>query len=256
MMSWFDERGLKGWYSRISGKRKELPQPAQETVAERASVVLLPGTRKELSESVEETLKDTPVQLEDWDDEDAINIPQSKKTSLIPPRLSLQSKPLPAVNTSSTEKGKSRNLTTDVLPAAETTHAVTNNQRLAGRTTKVRLQTVSKVEHPALPVESRVPYHETEAYSSLSALKLLDTTHNPTQAVLTGSGKFEAEQSDAAVPNENITSTSVVLVTLTSDPGPVVIKYISLQPGLGFTVHLTATTQNCTSFNYAILNGS
>lgn len=68
-----------------------------------------------------------------------------------------------------------------------------------------------------------------------------------------GSGSFEAGQGDVAIACSQITAASVVMVMLASDPGPVVVQYISLQPGIGFTVHLSAPTKVKTSFNYAVL---
>ena len=70
---------------------------------------------------------------------------------------------------------------------------------------------------------------------------------------LFGSGCFDAGQGDAAIACSQITTASVVTVMLASDPGPVVVQYISLQPGIGFTVHLSAPTKVKTSFNYAVL---
>jgi hypothetical protein len=70
---------------------------------------------------------------------------------------------------------------------------------------------------------------------------------------LFGSGVFESEQGEVMVANEHITATSVVLVTLTTDPGPVVVQYISLQPQVGFTVHLTAPVATRTTFNYVVI---
>jgi hypothetical protein len=70
---------------------------------------------------------------------------------------------------------------------------------------------------------------------------------------LFGSGCFDAGQGDAAIACSQITAASVVTVMLASDPGPVVVQYISLQPGIGFTVHLSAPTKVKTSFNYAVL---
>jgi hypothetical protein len=249
-MPWFDEQGLKHWFSHISRKRKEL------------------------SESVEEALKDTAVQGEDWDEEDGdeMNIGQAKDTTLIPPRLSLQSKPMPAVlpnarnqsqvhpaTSSSLGIARSGNLSTAVLPTTEIARGVPGNQRLGGRSTKVHLQVVAKPEHTPLPAETHAPHApflETKGYSMHDAAHLFDEVLQlPQQAILTGTGTFEAEQSDAAVLNGDVTSTSVVLATLTGDPGHVVVKYISLQPGFGFTVHLTAPTSGVTPFNYAILNG-
>jgi hypothetical protein len=72
---------------------------------------------------------------------------------------------------------------------------------------------------------------------------------------LSGTGTFECGQSDATMPNTRITAASVVQVTLTSNPGPVVVQYISLQPRVGFTVHLTAPATTRTTFNYIILLG-
>jgi hypothetical protein len=42
---------------------------------------------------------------------------------------------------------------------------------------------------------------------------------------------------------------------LSSDPGPVVVQYVSLQPGTGFTIHLSAPTKMKTTFNYAVFQG-
>jgi hypothetical protein len=242
-MSWY-EQGLKNWYSRMAHKRKEL------------------------SESVEETLKDASVQPEDWDDEDDLEVPESKVTALIPPRLSLQSKPLPAVHPpqqndaqfyptpASTSNVRAGSSSTAVLSVTEPASAVSSPQRLAGRSTKVRLQVVSKPESTPLPAECQVRSQETEPYSNFLPPKFLDTSRTSAQPILSGSGKFEESQPDAAILNAHVTASSVVFVTLTSDPGPVVVQYISLQPEHGFTVHLTAPTKNVTLFNYAILNGS
>jgi hypothetical protein len=68
-----------------------------------------------------------------------------------------------------------------------------------------------------------------------------------------GSGAFESEQSEVMVANTCITASSVVLVTLTTNPGPVVVQYISLQHEVGFTIHLTAPVAAHTTFNYFIV---
>lgn len=75
------------------------------------------------------------------------------------------------------------------------------------------------------------------------------------RGMLSGSGVFESGQSEAVVHNTHITESSVVVTMLTSDPGPVVEKYVSLQPYRGFTIHLTAPTTMKTSFNYVVLLG-
>ncbi len=72
---------------------------------------------------------------------------------------------------------------------------------------------------------------------------------------LSGSSAFETGQSDVTLSNTRVTASSVVQVMLTSNPGPVVVQYISLQPQVGFTVHLTAPVSTRTTFNYVILLG-
>lgn len=69
-----------------------------------------------------------------------------------------------------------------------------------------------------------------------------------------GTGHFESGQSDKMIENKYVVASSVVLVTLTANPGPVVIQYISLHPQVGFTVHLTAPTTGQTAFNYVVLS--
>ncbi len=76
---------------------------------------------------------------------------------------------------------------------------------------------------------------------------------NALRGVLAGSGVFESGQEDVIVENANVAETSIVLVTLTANPGPIVVHYITLQPQVGFTVHLTAPATMKTSFNYIIL---
>ena len=55
------------------------------------------------------------------------------------------------------------------------------------------------------------------------------------------------------VVQEQVQLSSVVQVTLTSNPGQTLIQYVSLHPQVGFTVHLTAPASNKTTFNYALL---
>jgi len=76
-------------------------------------------------------------------------------------------------------------------------------------------------------------------------------TRNP----LCGSGEFSCGQSDVVVKNPAVRASSVILVTLTSNPGPVVMHYVSLLPYESFTVHLTAPTTMHARFNYMIFPG-
>lgn len=73
------------------------------------------------------------------------------------------------------------------------------------------------------------------------------------RGALSGSGVIESGQGDVIVMNPSITAHSAVLVTLTSNPGPVVVQYITLQPQFSFTIHLTAPTTMKTTFNYIVL---
>jgi len=75
------------------------------------------------------------------------------------------------------------------------------------------------------------------------------------RVMLSGSSVFEAGRSEAIVVNRQVTEASVVLVTLTANPGPVVVQYVTLQPHVGFTVHLTAPTTMRATFNYIVLQG-
>jgi hypothetical protein len=71
-----------------------------------------------------------------------------------------------------------------------------------------------------------------------------------------GKSCFTRGQGEVAVNCPAVSEASVVLVTLTGDPGPVVVQYVSLQPGRGFTVHLSAPTQRETPFHYVVLESA
>lgn len=70
---------------------------------------------------------------------------------------------------------------------------------------------------------------------------------------LWGSGEFNCGQRDVVVKNPAVRASSVILVTLTSNPGPVAVHYVSLLPYESFTIHLTAPTAAHTRFNYVLL---
>ncbi|GHO50062.1 hypothetical protein [Ktedonospora formicarum] len=91
------------------------------------------------------------------------------------------------------------------------------------------------------------------ASAPLTAVKAKTGKQPSVTGAKAGTAVFECTQRDATVANSNISATSVVLVTLTSDPGPVVVHFVSIQPHVGFTVHLTAPTLKQTTFNYIIL---
>jgi hypothetical protein len=74
--------------------------------------------------------------------------------------------------------------------------------------------------------------------------------------ILSGSGLFACGQRTVTVAHAQITASSVVLVMLAASPGPVVVQYVSLQPGESFTAHLTAPATMETPFNYLVLAGA
>ena len=144
------------------------------------------------------------------------------------------------------------------LPPARSTQAIAapaqNKQGLTRRTTKVRLQVVPKAEETYSTEELITPLSDAATNPRLPAVdeaKKSAGTAVPEQ--ISGSGTFESAQSEVAVANVHVTPSSVVVVMLAGDPGPVVVQYVSLQPKTGFTVHLSAPTKNRTPFNYRIL---
>ncbi|HLQ28104.1 MAG TPA: hypothetical protein VK140_02565 [Ktedonobacteraceae bacterium] len=142
----------------------------------------------------------------------------------------------------------------------EVARPVESNPRLARRTTKVRLQVVPKPEATEKLADKAATVYEAVTNPSMPSLPIAErleiragTIAHEAREGLSGSGVFESGQSDVAVANTLITPSSVVVVVLTGDPGPVVVQYISLQNKAGFTVHLSAPTKNTTPFNYRIM---
>jgi hypothetical protein len=208
--------------------------------------------RLDLSASVEEAMRDVSLQdePEESDENDSSSMHPSRGVGLIPPRLSLQTKPISALRPDMTAEASGslpvelhanrvRMVPPPFVRSTETAHT-TQRYPMNRRTTKVRLQVVP------LPVEAL----NSEASSAQPAVSPLMPE---TRADLSGVGTFERGQSDLAVANTHVTAASVVVVVLTGDPGPVVVHYVSLQPGVGFTVHLSAPAKNATPFNYTLL---
>jgi hypothetical protein len=111
------------------------------------------------------------------------------------------------------------------------------------------------------PLVLRVTVHQQQELAKEKLSLLLDSKPAPEpvarwdKEVLLGSGSFEGGQSDALVMDKRVTASSVILAMLACDPGPVVVHYVSLQPEIGFTVHLTAPAAATTLFNYVIFRG-
>jgi len=208
--------------------------------------------RLDLSASVEEAMRDVSLQdePEESDENDSSSMHPSQGVGIIPPRLSLQTKPLSALRPAMTAEASGslpvelhanrvRMVPPPFVRSTETAHTP-QRYPMNRRTTKVRLQVVPP------PVEAL----NSEASSAQPAVSPLMPE---TRADLSGTGTFERGQCDLAVANTHVTAASVVVVVLTGDPGPVVVHYVSLQPGVGFTVHLSAPAKNATPFNYTLL---
>ncbi len=204
--------------------------------------------RENLSASVEEAMQQPFVDDEQWEEEvEADEPPAGKSAMLVPPRLSLQSRPMPVVPPPVLSFKPSSE---ELLPSPQ------QSQRLAGRTTKVRLQAVAKSESFQQPIERNLALDEVPTYPRLTVLKPENgdgCAVTGTFVKFSGSGVFESGQGEVAIVNASITSSSVVVVTLIGDPGPVVVQYVTLRPATGFTVHLSASATNRTPFNYIIL---
>jgi hypothetical protein len=154
-------------------------------------------------------------------------------------------------------------------PAGET-RAEPQKRRSLKRNGKVLLQTT---EQPAITKVSLSPRVEEQETGEARLADVRDALNGQQASAIVpqqrgersvppvttvpayGSGAFESEQSDVMITNALVAASSVVLVTLTTNPGPVVVQYISLQPQVGFTVHLTAPVTMRTAFNYVILLG-
>lgn len=167
------------------------------------------------------------------------------------------------------------------LPPVSPEPPLQSRQRLAGHTAKIKLQTASLPVVPAKPTSTevrepvivRVLQRETkEEQTTLSSSSWVEyeekstnppmpaaeftkgETRTPTQRMTFGSGAFKSGQCDAMILNEQVSASSIVVAILTASPGPTVVQYVSLQPGIGFTAHLTAPASAETPFNYVILS--
>ncbi|GAC1392222.1 MAG: hypothetical protein NVS4B11_19940 [Ktedonobacteraceae bacterium] len=170
-------------------------------------------------------------------------------------------------------------------------HPVQSKQRLAGHTSKIRLQNTSVPKVTPRPTESEIHNRRRENRQPLreplivnvrlrektpevpcSDVPVVTTLHEETHALHTshaeesstvatnvhcasffGVGTFESGQGEVMIRNTHTTASSVVQVILTSNPGPTLVQYVSLHPEVGFTLHLTAPAASKTTFNYILL---
>jgi len=256
-MAWpgeHNEQAQQGWRSRFAKKRADLSISVEETLAD--------GTLEE------ELIADE----QDEQDEQEEQVQGKKSSVVIPPRLSLQSKSIPVVRVEPKEATKVVVVDTrSTTGSVEVPQSAQKKQRLAGRTTKVRLQAVPKSEkksggkmltgadkneqNTADSMDAGVE-DDAKRSSAYEAGALIEgQLRSMARGALSGSAMFKQGQREVVVFNAYISPASVVMAVLLGDPGPVVIKYISLQPQIGFTVHLSAPAEAETSFNYVILMG-
>jgi hypothetical protein len=204
--------------------------------------------RENLSASVKEAMQQPIVDDDQFDEEvEDVEPLVVKGPMLVPPRLTLQSKPMPTVHP---PVNSTKPIPVEYSPSSQPVH------RLGGRTTKVRLKAVAKSESLQNPVESNLALDEVPTYPRLTVMKPENEdgrADTGTFVKFSGSGVFESGQGEVAIMNTGISPTSVVVVTLIGDPGPVVVQYVTLRPAIGFTVYLSASATNRTPFNYVIL---
>ena len=225
--------------------------------------------REALSRSIEETLADNALIEDPFSDEEDEAFQYSKNSMIIPPKLSLQSKPMPVVRSESKDAISVTSRTTaDSVLVPKTSK---KKRRLAGRTTKVHLQAVSKSEKKTedkLAVEIRknsVGFEHVEQMNEKNNSKPDSSSERGSVAKgklgrgasesLAGSGIIKQGQRDVMITNTHISSSSVVIVTLVEDPGPVVVKFITLHPQIGFSLHFSDSAEAEARFNYVILMG-
>ncbi len=175
-------------------------------------------------------------------------------------------------------------------PSQSIAPPVKSKQRLAGHTAKVRLQTTPMSRVTPYPKENDIYGWSKETKEPLREpltvnVRLRETVQEvpcvdqpvettggkelqvqresevkPIASVSAsadsqsffGTGTFEKGQGELMVRNTHAVATGVVHVTLTSNPGPTLVQYISLHPEVGFTLHLTAPATSKTTFNYVM----
>ncbi|HEU0003671.1 MAG TPA: hypothetical protein VFQ36_22375 [Ktedonobacteraceae bacterium] len=235
--------------------------------------------RRGLSASVDEALAD-PHLKEDFDDEpgdEFESMPQASRKMLIAPRLSLQSKQMPAVHIVPDKMVRPQPV--EALPEPETNHVEAlpvppKKKRLAGRNTKVHLQAVPKTEKRSakkmasspgiiepIVVEQAVPavplseIRENESQTDKPVAVSLKKDERPARTKLAGTGQIAQGQAEITIENTLVSSSSVVMMNLLGNPGPVVVQYYTLLPDYGFKAHLSAPVTSNTPFNYVILLG-
>ncbi len=177
-------------------------------------------------------------------------------------------------------------------PSTAPPHPVQSKERLAGHTAKIRLHNAA--DSKTMPLskdrearEVREPLYDLVREPVVVNVRVREKTQETTRpdlpAVMTprqevkvannlvaeeprgnnaaigyeaffGTSAFESGQGEVMITNTQVVASSVVQVTLTSNPGQTLVQYVSLYPEIGFTIHLTAPAVTKTTFNYVILS--
>jgi|SRR5581483_5604663 len=214
--------------------------------------------RRALAASVEEMAARGELAGKDWEElED--DAPEGE-AKIIPPLLRLQSRSWPAVRVDVVQR--SRDIHEEVPQASSVlarTQEPVRAKRL-GRSTKVHLQAV-RIDQEREPITERVQSLEGTGGvrgqeiarvmpgADLQSAAQSEAAGTPLRP-LNGSGVIEQGQEEVTVSCADVSAHSVVTVMLTGNPGPVVVQYITLHPGAGFTFHLSAPAIASTPFNY------
>jgi hypothetical protein len=225
--------------------------------------------RAELSLSIEETLADHALIEEPFSNEMDESFQGSKSSLIISPLLSLQSKPMPVVRVELNKVTSVMSHTT--TDSVEVPQTVQKKRRLAGRTTKVHLQAVPKSEKKSggkISIETEKNASGSDGEEQISEKNNSKRNSSSERGTLTrgkmgvaveesmaGSSVLKRGHGEVVVTNAHISPSSVVVITLVEDPGPVVLKYVTLRPQIGFTVHFSAPAEAEARFNYLILMG-
>ena len=204
------------------------------------------------------------VEYDEIDDpRDELANPDDIGSMLIRPRLSLQSRPMPAVRVLPQTREQPEQPLLSGASDAGAAPSTQKKKRLAGRNTRVELQAIPRQEKK--PSRKTKPLADSVEKSPGQQVKEIETekpltvrayqSHAAPRENLSGKAKFLTGSAEAMVHNSHVTLSSVVLVTLLSNPGQVVVQYFTLLPGYGFTVHLSSSVIAETAFNYVILPG-
>ncbi|HEX7736204.1 MAG TPA: hypothetical protein VF458_15230 [Ktedonobacteraceae bacterium] len=207
------------------------------------------STREALAASVEELTTREKPEIDELEEEDE-NAESLSGAALIPPRLHLQSRPLPVVRVEGTRH----------RTALEERwgHTVELASAPGRRPTKIRLQAVRSglAQEPVtenVPItDMNVPEQREFAQDEQPLVRRLASPGSAPSSLLCGSGMIEEGQEDVTIQNQRVSAQSVVTVMLAGNPGPVVVHYVSVQPRAGFTLHMSAPVSAPTPFTYAV----